>query len=216
MDTSVVAMRRIRCVGAVIKDADGRILLIQRGHPPGEGLWSLPGGRVEKGESDHAAVVREIGEETGLSIVPGPFLGAVERPAPGGAVFDIRDYEAVLLGGELAAGDDAADVRWVSPAELMSLPITPGLAEALATWHILPGADRPPIATAGRPSDTGTGTGTGTGSTPHIATSRPPHTDASPPPHTNAGRPPHTNPQHPPDTDAGPPPEIGTSTSGAT
>ncbi len=136
--------RRIRCVGAVIRDTDGRLLLIRRGHPPGEGLWSLPGGRVEAGESDQAAVVREIGEETGLTIVPGAFLGAVERPAPGGAVFDIRDYEGVPTGGELAAGDDAADVRWVSAGGLALLPLTPGLAEALNAWRVLPGHGRQP------------------------------------------------------------------------
>jgi len=88
---------------------------------------------------DHAAVIREIGEETGLTVVPGALLGAVERPGPAGAVFDIRDYEAAATGGELAAGDDAADVRWVSPAGLAALPLTPGLTEALTAWRILPG-----------------------------------------------------------------------------
>jgi 8-oxo-dGTP diphosphatase len=139
-----VQVKRIRCVGAVIRDGRGRLLLIRRGHPPGEGLWSLPGGRVEAGESDQDAVIREVGEETGLSIVPGAFLGAVEQPAPDGAVFDIRDYEAVATGGQLAAGDDAADAAWVTPAGLASLPITPGLAEALAAWHVLPGPARRP------------------------------------------------------------------------
>lgn len=129
----------IRCVGAVIRDADGRILLIRRGHAPGAGLWSLPGGRVEPGESDHAAVVREVSEETGLTVTPGAFLGAVQRPAPGGAVLDIRDYEAAVTGGALAAGDDAADVRWVSCCGLTQLPLTTGLVEALAAWHVLPG-----------------------------------------------------------------------------
>jgi 8-oxo-dGTP diphosphatase len=154
-----VHARHIRCVGAVIRDRDGRLLLIRRGHPPGEGLWSLPGGRVEAGESDHAAVIREIAEETGLVVVPGVFLGAVERPGPGGAVFDIRDYEAALTGGELIAGDDAADVRWVSPAGLAALPVTAGLAKALTAWRVLPGD-------AGRPhtgASTTTGTSTGTG-----------------------------------------------------
>ncbi len=129
----------IRCVGAVIRDAGGKILLIQRGHPPGEGLWSLPGGRVEAEESDGAALIREIREETGLTVVPGQFLGAVERPAPDGAVFDIRDYEATVSGGAPVAGDDAADVRWVSPAGLAALPLTEGLAEELIAWHVLPG-----------------------------------------------------------------------------
>ncbi len=130
--------RRIRCVGAVIHDASGRLLLIQRGHPPGAGLWSLPGGRVEPGESDHAAIIREIGEETGLRIAPGAFLGSVVRPGLDGTVFDIHDYECSVTGGELAAGDDAADVRWVTPTGLAALPVTPGLLDALTAWNALP------------------------------------------------------------------------------
>ena len=154
-DAAVAGARRIRCVGAVIRDARGRLLLIRRGHPPGEGLWSLPGGRVETGESDHAAVIREIGEETGLAIAPGALPGAVERPGPCGAVFDIRDYQAAATGGELAAGDDAADVRWVSPAGLAALPLTPGLTEVLTAWRILPG----------QPGQRDAGTGTSASST---------------------------------------------------
>jgi ADP-ribose pyrophosphatase YjhB (NUDIX family) len=132
--------RPIPCVGAVIKDPAGRLLLIRRGHPPGAGLWSLPGGRVEPGETDQEAVVREVQEETGLSVTPGALVGSVERPAPDGAVFDIRDYEASVIGGHLAAGDDAADARWVRPAELASLPLTEGLAGALSDWGVLPDA----------------------------------------------------------------------------
>jgi 8-oxo-dGTP diphosphatase len=134
----VVGERPIRCVGAVIRGADDRLLLIRRGHPPAEGLWSLPGGRVEAGESDHAALIREIAEETGLVIEPVAFLGNVERPAPGGAVFDIHDYEAIVTGGALVAGDDAADARWVSHAGIADLPLTAGLAEVLTAWHVLP------------------------------------------------------------------------------
>lgn len=137
---------RIRCVGAIIKDADGRLLLIKRGHPPGAGLWSLPGGRVEAGESDRAAVIREVREETGLAVAPGAFIGAVERPGLDEAVLDIRDYEAAVTGGELAAGDDAADVRWADAAVLGVLPLTPGLVEALTAWHVLSGGDVGPRA----------------------------------------------------------------------
>ncbi len=134
----MVGERPIRCVGAVIRGTGERLLLIKRGHPPGEGLWSLPGGRVEAGESDHAALIREIAEETGLVIEPVAFLGNVERLAPGGAVFDIRDYEAIVIGGALVAGDDAADARWVSHAGIADLPLTAGLAEVLTAWHVLP------------------------------------------------------------------------------
>ena len=102
-------------MGAIITDDTGRLLLIQRGHEPEEGRWSLPGGRVRPGESDPQALVREVREETGLRVEPGRLVGAVERPAPGGAVFDIYDYAASVSGGQLAAGDDAADARWVHP-----------------------------------------------------------------------------------------------------
>jgi 8-oxo-dGTP diphosphatase len=131
------AGRRIRCVGAIIRDSGGRLLLIQRGHEPGLGLWSVPGGRVEPGETDAQALVREVAEETGLTVRPGRLVGSVARPAPGGAVFDIFDFEAAVTGGSLAAGDDAADARWVSAAELDGLPLTEGLVEALTEWGVL-------------------------------------------------------------------------------
>ncbi|HEY1915801.1 MAG TPA: NUDIX domain-containing protein [Streptosporangiaceae bacterium] len=128
---------RIRCVGAIMRDAGGRLLLIQRGHEPGRGLWSLPGGRVEPGETDEQALIREVAEETGLAVAAGPLVGSVARAAPDGAVFDIFDFAATVTGGELAAGDDAADARWVSPDELGELPVTGGLVEALSQWGVL-------------------------------------------------------------------------------
>ncbi len=127
----------IPCVGAVIKDARGRLLLIKRGHAPGAGLWSLPGGRIEPGETDTEALVREIWEETGLVIEAGQLIGTVQRPGQDGDVLDIRDYAATVTGGTLSAGDDAADARWVDAAELRSLPLTEGLTGALASWGVL-------------------------------------------------------------------------------
>jgi 8-oxo-dGTP diphosphatase len=128
----------VRCVGAVIWDAGRRrLLLVKRGHAPDAGLWSLPGGRVEAGESDAEALVREMREETGLIVTPVRLLGSVRRPAPDDRVLEIYDYEAAATGGTLAAGDDAAEVRWVDAGELTALPLTSGLVEALRSWGVL-------------------------------------------------------------------------------
>jgi 8-oxo-dGTP diphosphatase len=127
----------ISCVGAVVVDSLGRLLLIRRGHEPGAGLWSLPGGRVEPGETDAAALVREMREECGLDVVPGELAGRVRRPAGDGAVFDIRDYRATVAGGSLTPGDDAADARWVPAPELDRLALTDGLLEVLRDWGVI-------------------------------------------------------------------------------
>ena len=81
--------------------------------------------------------MREMREETGLTVRPGPLIGAVQRPAPGGSILDIRDYAATVTGGTLAAGDDAADARWVAAADVPRLPLTTGLAAALTSWGVL-------------------------------------------------------------------------------
>ena len=137
----VPAIIRVPCAGAIIKDETGRLLLILRAHEPGKGLWSVPGGRIEPGETDQQAVVREVLEETGLQVACGALLGAVERPGLGGAVIDIRDYVAVVTGGALAAGDDAADARWVTATEAAELDaggqLTSGLLEALRSWNVI-------------------------------------------------------------------------------
>ena len=136
-DTSFVPGQPIPCVGAIIKDGSGRLLLIQRGHDPEAGRWSLPGGRIEPGETDEQALIREVREETGLTVICQHLVGSVKRSASRSAVLDIRDYAATVTGGRLAAGDDAADVRWVSPAGLTDLVLTSGLAETLTAWGVL-------------------------------------------------------------------------------
>ena len=127
----------IPCVGAVVTDEQGRLLLIKRGHEPGAGLWSIPGGRIEPGETDTEALVREMFEETGLVVEVGPLIGRVQRPGLAGAVIDIADYAATVTGGMLRPGDDAADARWVNIADLARMEITEGLIEALTDWGVL-------------------------------------------------------------------------------
>jgi ADP-ribose pyrophosphatase YjhB (NUDIX family) len=120
-----------------VTDEQGRLLMIKRGHEPGAGLWSIPGGRIEPGETDAEALVREMLEETGLAVQVGPLIGSVQRPGLGDAVIDIRDYAATVTGGTLRPGDDAADARWVNMADMGSLEITEGLIEALTSWGVL-------------------------------------------------------------------------------
>ena len=114
------------CAGAVVKDGMGRLLLVRRGRPPSKGAWSLPGGRVEPGETHAEAARREVREETGLEVEVGALLATV----PVGD-YVVHDFAATVVGGTLRAGDDADDVGWLTPAELDRLPVTPGLLAEL-------------------------------------------------------------------------------------
>jgi 8-oxo-dGTP diphosphatase len=125
--------RFIPCVGGLAYDEAGRLLLVQRANEPGRGRWSLPGGRVEPGENDAAALVREMAEETGLTVQPGDLVGRVRRGR-----FEIADYRCRVVGGTLLAGDDALDARWCDSATLLELPLVPLLLETLREWDALP------------------------------------------------------------------------------
>lgn len=131
----------IRCVGAIVHDAAGRLLLVRRVNEPGRGRWSLPGGRVEPGETDGSAVARELLEETGLEVRAGSLVGSVQRAAPGG-VFVIYDYAATVVGGRLRAGDDASAAAWVDAEEFTRLDegghLVDELAATLREWRSLP------------------------------------------------------------------------------
>src|SRR5438093_570202 len=133
-------------VGAVIFDGD-RVLLVKRGHEPLKGEWSLPGGRVELGETLEAAVVREVLEETGLDVAVGPVVEVLDRVrrASDGSVehhFVIIDYVCEARGGQLAHASDADDVRWVPIAELTAYHITEKAHEVIAKAQIVSAATR--------------------------------------------------------------------------
>ena len=133
-------MREISCVGGLVVDGDGRLLMVRRGHEPSLGRWSVPGGRVEAGESDEVATAREVLEETALAVRVGKLVGTVRRAAPTGGVYVIRDYlctaepDADLHA--VRAGDDAADVGWFSPEQARAVQTAPGLLEALEEWGV--------------------------------------------------------------------------------
>jgi 8-oxo-dGTP diphosphatase len=117
-------------VGAVVVDHD-RLLVVRRGRGPAQGQWSVPGGRVEHGESLAEAVTRELREETGLEGVCGALLGWAER-IDDDHHFVILDFEVTLVGeGEPVAGDDAAEARWVDLPDVAALDLVDGLAELL-------------------------------------------------------------------------------------
>jgi mutator protein MutT len=124
-------------VGAVAVD-DGRLLLVRRGRGPAAGEWSVPGGRVEPGETVGEAVVRELAEETGIEGLCGPLLGWVERIGDDHH-FVILDFVVEVLDPvDPVAGDDAAEAEWVPlhhVAEMTNL--VDGLAEFLHEHGVL-------------------------------------------------------------------------------
>jgi len=124
------------CVGAVAT-VDDCLLLIRRGHGPAAGEWSVPGGRVEAGETLAEAVVRELAEETGVEAVCDGLLGWVERIGDG-YHFVIFDFLVTPLSNDpLVAADDAAEARWVPLGEVAELRLVEGLAEFLHDHGII-------------------------------------------------------------------------------
>lgn len=124
-------------VGAVAI-RDGAILLVRRGRPPNEGLWTLPGGRLLWGESLTAAARREFAEETGLEAEVGEVAGVVERIFEDeGYHYVIVDYFVTVADGTPVPGDDATDARWVPLDEIGSLPLTPLLVESLREFGVI-------------------------------------------------------------------------------
>lgn len=105
---------------------DARILMVKRGRPPAKGLWAIPGGNVELGETLQEATEREIKEETGLVIragLPVYTFDVIDRDDDGKIRYHyvIVDLAAEFVSGSIQPGDDAKEARWVSADELKEL-----------------------------------------------------------------------------------------------
>ncbi len=135
-DPRAYPQRPFLAVSAAIIRA-GKVLLVRRARAPAIGLFSLPGGVVEIGETLHEALVREIREETGIAIEPVGLAGfresivrdrenLVERH------FVILPFAARWIAGEARLNEELSEARWVEPAEIGGLPTTPGLADIVA------------------------------------------------------------------------------------
>jgi 8-oxo-dGTP diphosphatase len=129
---------------AIIRD--GKVLIVRRARPPARGLYTLPGGGVEAGETLHEAVVREVREETGLEVAPLGLAGHREVIArdPVGKVerhFVILPFAARWLAGEVVLNEELAEAHWLAPAELGGLATTEGLAEVVRAAFALAAAD---------------------------------------------------------------------------
>ena len=124
----------IPSVGAVIVD-EGRILLVRRKRGAYPGSWAVPAGRQRHGETMTAGVRREVQEETGLIVEVGDpvWIGdIIDQADPPAFHYAVVDFAAFVVGGELQAGDDAAEVRWVDLSEVRELDLTPTMEEMLA------------------------------------------------------------------------------------
>ena len=124
--------------GAIFRD--DRILLVRRARSPARGFYSLPGGRVEFGESLHTALLREVDEETGLKIEIAGLAGwrEVLPGISGGGHYLIMSFAARWIGSEPVLNDELDDFKWLAPDALGDLKLTNGLQDIVAAaWRLI-------------------------------------------------------------------------------
>ncbi|MDE2376583.1 NUDIX hydrolase [Bradyrhizobium sp.] len=134
MTTAQPSRAQLAVSAAIFRD--GKVLLVRRARSPAKGFYSLPGGRVEFGESLHTALTREVDEETGLAIEIVGLAGWREvLPSAGGSGhYLIMSFAARWVAREPSLNDELDDFRWVRPEELGTLGelrMTGGLAEVI-------------------------------------------------------------------------------------
>jgi 8-oxo-dGTP diphosphatase len=115
----------------------GRVLIVRRARPPAHGLYTLPGGGVELGETLEEAVIREVREETALNVEPVGLAGyrqAIARDAEGRVErhFVILPFAARWIDGEISLNEELAEAHWLEPTALSGLKTTEGLAQIVA------------------------------------------------------------------------------------
>lgn len=122
---------------SVVVVVDGRVLLVRRANEPGAGLWSVPGGSVDPGETLQEAAAREALEEAGLEVAVGRELWVLTVPKGDGQQYEIHDFAATVTGGSLRAGDDATAVGWFSLDEMENMQLTDDLLGYLQRARVI-------------------------------------------------------------------------------
>ena len=122
-------MTPVVAVAGIVFDREGRVLLVERGKPPGEGQWSVPGGRLVGAETLAQGVAREVLEETSLVVAVGPALDVFDRIMldPAGRVqyhFVLVDYLCTVVSGRPRAGSDVTAVAVADPERLAPYHLT--------------------------------------------------------------------------------------------
>ena len=110
LSVGTIGSVRTLAASAVVKNAEGQVLLVLRANEPDAGCWTIPGGHVEPGETLEDAAVREAFEETGLRVAVEHEVGTLDLANGPDEVYEIHDFLAHVVSGDVVAGDDAADV----------------------------------------------------------------------------------------------------------